>query len=213
MHHQAVSLAITVWRLVRDDTGVYYTKDEVIAVHVGLHLRGTFLLAPLTSPRGQILCMVMAAHYARSFRKLRHAIVLSKYTSHHVAIRSGTDAIDVRDIAAGVHWLAEEFQHDPHHIGGSNSDCVGRLEDGTLVAMAILDATSSHIHVTSHDMHAVQRRVRSARYPQSHRHRALAPVAAARVRNLLLFAARRQALATVRRTACQAHVVRRLVRA
>jgi len=87
--HQAVSLAITVWRLVRDDTGVYYTKDEVIAVHVGLHLRGAFSLAPLTSSRSQILCMIMATHYARLFRQLRHAIALSKYTSHHVAIRAG----------------------------------------------------------------------------------------------------------------------------
>ena len=34
---------------------------------------------------------------------------------------------DVRGIAAGVHWLAEEFQDYPHHIGGSNSDCAGRL--------------------------------------------------------------------------------------
>ena len=56
--------------------------------------------------------MVMAAHYARSFRQLRHAIVLSKYTSHHVAIRSGTGATDVRDIAAGVHWPADEYQDD-----------------------------------------------------------------------------------------------------
>ena len=55
-HHLAVSLAITLLRLVRDaTTGVYYMKEEVIAVHVGLHLRDTFMLAPLTSPRGQVL--------------------------------------------------------------------------------------------------------------------------------------------------------------
>ena len=144
-HHQAVSLAITVWRLVRDHTGVYYTKDEVIAVHVGLHLRGAFLLAPLTSPRGQILCMVMATHYARLFRHLPHAVVLSRYTSHHVAIRNGTGATRVGDISAGVRWLAEQFQDDPHHIGSGNSDCTGRLHDGSLAAAAILDATTNHI--------------------------------------------------------------------
>ena len=144
-HHQAVSLAITVWRLVRDDTGTYYVKEDVIAVHVGLHLRGTFLLAPLTSSRGQILCMVMATHYARLFRRLRHAIVLTRYTSHHVAIRNGTGATDVHDIAPGVRWLAEQFHGDPHHIGSNHSDCVGRLADRTLVAAAILDATANHI--------------------------------------------------------------------
>ena len=143
-HHQAVSLAITVWRLVRDDTGVYYTKDEVIAMHLGLHRHGVFSLAPLTSSRGQILCMIMAVHYARLFRQLRHAIVQSKYTSHHVAIRSGTGATGVHDIAAGVHWLAEQFQDDPHHIGSGTSECVGRLHDGSLVAAAILDATTNH---------------------------------------------------------------------
>ena len=148
-HHQAVSLAITVWRLVRDDTGVYYTKDEVIAMHVGLHRHGVFSLAPLTSSRGQILCMVMAAHYARLFRRLRHAIVLSKYTSHHVAIRNGTGATGVHDIAAGVQWLAEQFGDDPHHIGSGTSDCVGRLHDKSLVATAILDATTNHIRSIS----------------------------------------------------------------
>ena len=86
------------WSATSDDTGVYYTKDEVIAVHVGLHLRGAFSLTPLTSSRGQILCMVMATHYARLFRHLPHAIVLSRYTSHHVAIRNGTGATDVRDM-------------------------------------------------------------------------------------------------------------------
>ena len=54
-HHLAVSLAITLWRLVRDTTGVYYAKDQVIAVHVGLYLRDTFKLAPLTPPRGQMI--------------------------------------------------------------------------------------------------------------------------------------------------------------
>ena len=148
-HHQAVSLAITVWRLVRDGTGVYYVIDEVIAVHVGLHLRGAFSLAPLTSPRGQILCMVMAAHYARLYRHLPHAMVLSRYTSHHVAIRNGTGATDVRDIATGVRWLAEQFQDDPHHIGSGSSDCVGRLHDDTLAAAAILDITTNHIRSIS----------------------------------------------------------------
>ena len=67
----------------------------------------------------------MAAHYARLFRHLPHAMVLSRYTSHHVAIRNGTGATDVRDIATGVRWLAEQFQEDPHHIGSGSSDCVG----------------------------------------------------------------------------------------
>ena len=148
-HHQAVSLAITVWRQVRDGTGTYYVIDEVVAVHVGLHLRGAFSLAPLTSPRGQILCMVMAAHYARLYRRLPHAMILSRYTSHHVAIRNGTGATDVRDIATGVRWLAEQFQDDPHHIGSGSSDCVGRLRDGTLAATTILDITTNHIRSIS----------------------------------------------------------------
>ena len=130
-HHLAVSLAITLWRLVRDETGVW-CKDEVIPVHDGLHLRDILLLAPLTSSRGQVLCMVMAALYARRFRQLRHAIVLSKYTSHHNAIHNGTGATDVCDIEAGVRWLADEFQEDTHHIGDNNSDCVGRIEGGAL---------------------------------------------------------------------------------
>ena len=144
-HHQAVSLAITVWRLVRDDTGVYYTKEEVIAVQVGLPQGDTFSLAPLTANRGQILCMVMATRYARLFRRLRHAIVLSKYTSHHVAIRNGTGATQVDDIAAGVQWLADQYEDDPHHIGSGTTDCVGRFDDGHLIAATILDVTTSHI--------------------------------------------------------------------
>ena len=94
--------------------------------------------------------MVMAALYARRFRQLRHAIVLSKYTSHHNAIRNGTGATDVRDIEAGARWLADEFQEDTHHIGDNNSDCVGRIEGGALVAAAILNATSDHIRDISH---------------------------------------------------------------
>jgi hypothetical protein len=89
--------------------------------------------------------MVMATRYARLFRRLRHAIVLSKYTSHHVAIRNGTGATQVDDIAAGVQWLADQYEDDPHHIGSGTTDCVGRFDDGHLIAATILDVTTSHI--------------------------------------------------------------------